>query len=298
MRAIDRNAVIHIDVTNACFLKCRNCTRHVGHHRTPYFMDMERIREGIRSLADFPGMIGIMGGEPTMHPRFRDLLATMRELVPDRRRRALWTAGFKWDDYRDDILETFDEDLITFNDHTQSCGRHHPLLLAIDDMIPDRTMRRTLIDACPFQSHWSASITPKGAFFCEIAASLDWLFDGPGGYVVEPGWWKRRPQDFQDQVDRYCGMCSGALPAKAESDGRGGRDGPTVECVSASNFVRLGIAGSPKLLAGHVMIRDKPYDEAELFACSKDWNPRSFRDFEAHVPEDAKNILTGTAKSA
>ena len=34
---------------------------------------------------------------------------------------------------------------------------------------------------------WSASITPKGAFR-EVAASLDYLLDGPGGYPIEKGW--------------------------------------------------------------------------------------------------------------
>ena len=28
--------------------------------------------------------------------------------------------------------------------------------------------------------------------FCEVAASLDYLFDGPGGYSLEKGWWKHQ----------------------------------------------------------------------------------------------------------
>ena len=52
--------------------------------------------------------------------------------------------------------------------------------------------------------------SPKGAFFCEIAGSLDMLFDGPGGWPIEPGWWKRTPADFGDQL-KWCEMCSVAL---------------------------------------------------------------------------------------
>ena len=35
MRPLSEMSVIQIEVTNACFLKCANCTRHVGHHRNP-----------------------------------------------------------------------------------------------------------------------------------------------------------------------------------------------------------------------------------------------------------------------
>ena len=63
----------------------------------------------------------------------------------------------------------------------------------------------------------------KGRIFCEVAASLDYLFEGPGGYEIKKGWWKKKPKDFQDQVKRYCTSCSGALPMKSESDGFGGR---------------------------------------------------------------------------
>jgi hypothetical protein len=68
-----------------------------------------------------------------------------------------------------------------------------------------------LRDDCWVQNNWSAAITPKGAFFCEVAASLDMTFDGPGGWKVEPGWWKRTPAEFGDQLD-WCERCSACLP--------------------------------------------------------------------------------------
>jgi hypothetical protein len=291
MRPIYENAVIHLDVTNVCHLSCANCTRHVGHHRKPYFMDMETVERGIVSLLDFPGRIGVMGGEPTLHPQFRDILATFRRMAP-REKREFWTAGFRWDDYKDDILDTFDRDLIHYNDHTQTTGRHQSLLIAIEEAIPDPELRKILIDNCPYQARWSASITPKGGFFCEIAASLDWLMDGPGGYPIEPGWWDRTPDRFQDQVERYCNKCSGAIPMASEPDGRGGRDGPTVDTVSPGNLERLRAAGSPKVARGGFRVRGEPFTLEEIEAAKPGWKPRQFRDFVAHAPEDVKNHLT------
>ncbi|MBR3458419.1 MAG: hypothetical protein IKH16_09765, partial [Selenomonadaceae bacterium] len=100
-----------------------------------------------------------------------------------------------------------------------------------------------LRDKCWVQNEWSASITPKGAFFCEIAAALDMLFDGPGGWKVEPGWWKRTPEEFGDQL-HWCEMCGFALDtfmrdAKEEQDD-----------VSPTLYEKLKAIGSPRLKAG------------------------------------------------
>jgi hypothetical protein len=287
MRPIYDNTVIQIDITNACHLNCANCTRFVGNHRKPYFMDLDTVERAIRSLDGFPGRIGIMGGEPALHPQFREILALMRELVP-KDKREFWTAGFKWAEYKDDIHETFDEDRIAFNDHTQETGRHQPLLVAIEEVVEDADLRAILIENCPFQARWSASITPKGAFFCEIAAAQDYLFEGPGGYDVVPGWWKKDPSEFQDQVNEYCGKCSGALPLPTFSDARGGRDGPSRDVVSHGNLARLVHVGSPKAKAGNYEIWDTPISADDL---PDDWDPREFRDFVAHNPEDVEEAV-------
>lgn len=286
MRPIFENTVIHVDVTNSCFLACANCTRAVGHHRKPYFMDLDMVRKAIASLQDFPGRIGIMGGEPCLHPKFLEILGIVREMIPDRRRREFWTSGFKWKEYREEILKTFDEDRVTYNDHSQASGRHQPLLVAIEEMVEDEELRKILINNCPFQARWSAAITPKGAFFCEIAAAQDYLFDGPGGYPIEPGWWKKSQPEFQDQVDQYCGRCSGALPMPAYSDNQGGRHGPSIDMVSPKNLERLLSIGSIRAHRGNVVVRTEPFTKEEIENHMKTWKPRQFRDFQAHLPED------------
>ena len=296
MRPIYENTVIHIDITNACHLSCANCTRHVGHHRKPYFMDLETIRKGIASLLDSPCRIGIMGGEPTLHPQFRDILSLIRETIPDRRKREFWTAGWKWAEYKEDILATFDEDRISYNDHTQTTGKHQPLLIAIEEAVEDPQLRKILIDNCPYQARWSASITPRGGFFCEIAASLDWLYqDLPGwepkGYPIEPGWWDKKPEQFQDQVTQMCGKCSGAIPMPSESDGRGGMDGPTIDTVSPGTLKRLLEVGSKKAWAKNIKVREEKFTPDEIEKNAVGWSPRSFRDFVAHTPEDVAKAL-------
>lgn len=290
MRPIRDNTVIQIEITNACHLSCRNCTRHVGHHRKPFFMELEFIEIAIRSVLASPCRIGIMGGEPCLHPHFKEVLSVYADLVPIERRE-FWTAGFKWGEYEEDIKATFLPERIAFNDHRAYDGLHSPLLVAIDDVVEDPELRRQLIENCPYQTHWSASITPKGGFFCEIAASLDWLFDGPGGYDVgDELWWDRDPSQFQDQVARYCGRCSGAIPMPAYSDGRGGRDGIAPDQISRSNLRDLVRVGSPKVARGGYEVWDRVIDREFVEEHAKR-NPRAYRSFIAHEKKDVDDNL-------
>lgn len=98
-----------------------------------------------------------------------------------------------------------------YNDHSE-VGKHQPWMIAIEETVEDERLRDELIQACWVQRFWSPSINPKGAFFCEIAAVIDLLFDGPGGFEVVPNWWNKDVPDFQQQVSTYCGRCGMALP--------------------------------------------------------------------------------------
>ncbi len=66
---------------------------------------------------------------------------------------------------------------------------------------------------------WSASITPKGAFFCEVAAAMDATLNGPGGWEIGPDWWHRTPDQFGEQL-KWCELCSAplAMPKRLATD--------------------------------------------------------------------------------
>lgn len=272
--------IIQIDITNCCPHRCSNCTRFNGHHKKPFFMDFVTFQDAVASLAGYKGMIGIMGGEPTLHPDFERIVEYFRKAVPDKaparerfepvtdfgavrnkrlakldRKRGLWTSlGSGYYKHYELIQDTFGYQCI--NDHKHA-GRHQALLLPRAELgISDADWKRYR-DNCWLQREWSATITPKGAFFCEVAGALDMLFDGPGGWPVEPGWWKREPKDFGDQLN-WCEMCSACLPVPS----RPATD--EVDDVSRSMKLRLAGVGSPKVRHGKVKVFDvksyKPED--------------------------------------
>lgn len=263
MRALDQAGNIQIEITNACIHECANCTRCVGHHKKPFMMNIDLVENAIRSLDGFNSIIGIMGGEPALHRQFKDICGLMQKYVPIYKA-GLWTSGFKWNEYQRLIWKTFG--LIVYNDHWSEEQQHQAILIAIDDVIQDKDLMWELIDHCWVQEMWSPSITPKGAFFCEVAAALDALFDGPGGYPVEKGWWKRGPADFQDQVKRYCTQCSGALPMLRPPNHY------KKDLVSKTNLERLIAVGSPKAMRGDVELFDRVMDE-EVCKYRRSWKP-------------------------
>lgn len=278
MKPLYEMKVIQIEVTNSCNHRCANCTRLIGHHKKPFFMDLDTIRVGLESLEEFKGHIGLMGGEPTLHPQFGEICKMYQEMIPEKGRREFWTSGYKWDEYEDIIRETFETEYIAYNDHTQDEGYHQPLLIASDEIIDDKDLMWKLIDNCWVQNRWSASITPKGCFFCEVAAALDILFDGPGGWPIEKGWWNKTPDQFQDQVKRYCSMCSAAIPLDIPSHHE------NYDFISKGNAEKLEKIDSPKFLAGHYKIYDKKYTYEDYKANFKAWAPGQYRDFIQHEP--------------
>ncbi len=260
--------IIQIDITNACINQCSNCTRFCGHHKKPFFMDWETFTRAVDSLKDFDRTIGIMGGEPTIHPQFQRFVQYIGEQYPskvklppitkpirnfikyirdrnfyldetlnDRKGPGLWTSLCNnYYEHFELIQDVFSYQCI--NDH-QNPSRHQPLLISRKDVGVSDDKWIEIRDKCWFQNMWSATITPKGAFFCEIAGALDMLFDGPGGWPIEPGWWKRDPKDFGDQLN-WCELCGGALLNK----GRFSYE--EIDDVSKTLFEKLKEVGSPK----------------------------------------------------
>lgn len=282
MIPIYRMKIIQIEITNACNISCSNCTRFVGHHRKPFFMDLETVARAIESLEGYQEQIGIMGGEPALHPQFPEICKLVREMIPERRKRQLWTNGYKWHEYKEIIDETFDRDLIIYNDHKDpEVGEHQPLLIAAEDVLEDRELMWRLIGNCWVQWRWAASITPKGGFFCEVAAAQDYLFEGPGGYPLEKGWWNKNPNEFVDQVKRYCPKCSAAIPM------RGVSSHAAYDVISAGNAGRLEEIGSPKYLKGNFKIANLKLTEEDIEqAVREGWTPWSHRPYKQCGPDE------------
>jgi hypothetical protein len=206
-------------------------------------------------MVGYPKMTGIMGGEPLMHPQFEELCKYAQEMIP-KTQLGLWTClPLKYIKYREIICETFGH--IFVNDHSRDDIYHCPLLVGLEEVYSTKEELFFVADKCWVQNYWSASINPKGAFFCEIAAAMSLLLDGPKGWEVENGWWWRTPKDFTSQIEEWCPKCGAALPLmrRKSIDGR--------DDISPKWLERLKDT-SPKIQRGTYVVTDFKFYKKEM----------------------------------
>lgn len=247
MRCLLDMDTIQIEVTNHCVRTCSNCTRFCGHHKHPYFMSLEQVEQALQSMEGFPKMVGIMGGEPLLHPEFEEVCKLALKYFK-RKQLGLWTGLPKgFERYREIICETFDH--ILLNDHSREDIFHQPLLVAADEVMEVERELFYLVDHCWVQNSWSACINPNGSFFCEVAGAWAML-NGNKGWPVEKGWWWRTPKDFKEQIETYCRGCGGALPIRRRTSNE------IVDDVSPKTLEFLKAIESPKVLKGQYVVHD------------------------------------------
>jgi hypothetical protein len=281
---------VQIELCSACVLHCSNCTRFSGTKQKETFITEEQFKAAIDSLVEYSKLphacVGFMGGEPVLHPLFSTFCDYAVSKI-DRMKLGLWStfpSGAKYKAYREVIARTFGN--ILLNDHSRDDILHAPVLMAAEDYfrkpcpdcegrghfvfsdMPDTKRECPLCNGkgtvtddlslfaatehCWIQESWSASVNSKGAFFCEVAAALDDLFGGPGGWPVEPGWWKRVPKDFTSQMEWACRKCGAALPIERTHNSQDPRDD-----VSASNLERLKAIKSKKVGRGEFILHEQ-----------------------------------------
>lgn len=271
--------IILIDITNACVHQCSNCTRFCGHHKKPFFMDFETFIRAVDSMDGFKGTVGLIGGEPTLHPDFDRMVryigekrgekvdfglyrpqrnfmdavhdVEMSHTYLDQDNKRMVYGGGVWSVMGDAYKKHYEviQDYAKYqalNDHSNPMY-HKPALISRKELgISDKDWP-AIRDNCWVVDVWSANITPKGAFFCEVAGCLDMLFDGPGGWPIEPGWWKRKPEEFGDQL-KWCEICGMAC----ETFTRDANEG--IDDVSPTLYEKLKEIGSRKVANGKVNV--------------------------------------------
>ena len=284
---------IQIIVTHRCPFNCCHCSQLVPHQPKPFVMSLDEVEAALKSLVDYPGHVGIFGGEPLCHPDFAEICCLMKKYVPVKARRELWTMGFLWDKYKNIIEDTFYKELIAYNEHeeAQPCW-HQPNQIAIDEVIKDRSVTWDIIENCWVQLRWSSAITPMGAYFCEMAAARAMMLGGPKGLPVEPGWWKRPLRDFTKLQREMCWQCSACLPMPMKAN-----DKQEWDDVSPKNFERMkskrelrvcDIEALRKYYEGHTFEPETEYEKRGYFKDFPDWKPNIYRLTTKHTPEDTE----------
>jgi hypothetical protein len=223
------NDTIQIVISRACDLFwCSNCTQLLPFRRDAVHMAPDVFRLALRSLEGWPGIRGVFGGNPCMHPQFPDLMAVLREEVPDQRQRGIWTNDLRQHGplVRDVF---FPRGRFNLNAHANPGAAavmdrylpgkvipssrtrpswHAPILLDWRDVGLTPAEWTEAREACDINRTWSAAICERDgapfAYFCEVGAALDGIRNENHGIPAVPGWWRNRMDGFGDQVAKCC----------------------------------------------------------------------------------------------
>ena len=246
MRAPYQMKIICIDITNKCDLGCSNCTRLLENQDAFWEMTPENFRTAVRSLSDYPGIVAVIGGNPTMHRSFAELCEIFTEERPNKALRGLWTNNvFKHSDLAEKTFGIFNlnphgaergikslSKLKALGWYHEGHSHHSPLLTAGKDLFEEGEMWER-ISRCDVNHEWSASIVQNNgklrAYFCEVAASFDLARGADNGVEPVAGWWRRPLSAYDEQVKRFCPGCG--IPAKL----KGHLDHEDTDTYTASN---------------------------------------------------------------
>lgn len=223
------NDTIQIVITRSCDLfRCSNCTQLLPFRTDALHMTPAVFRAALRSLEGWPGIRGIFGGNPVLHPQFPELCAILVEEVPDQAQRGIWTNGLR--KHGALVREVFyPRGRFNLNAHADReaaagfdrwlPGRmiptsrdrpswHSPILLHWRDVGLTPAAWVAAREACDINRSWSAAIFERDAapfaYFCEVGGALDGIRGTNHGIPAVPGWWRYRIDQFGDQVSGCC----------------------------------------------------------------------------------------------
>lgn len=230
------NGIIQIHITRACNLTCSHCTQGSNLAGKPVMMTLENFELAARSLRDYYGVVGIFGGNPTMHPQFKEITDILRDYIPFERR-GLWSNNLRG--HGKLCREVFNPAVSNLNVHCdkdaeaefrrdwpeakligQFDSSHSPVYVSMNDLGIMYTDKVKMINNCDINQLWSPIIcqTKHGAraFFCEIAGAQAMLMDSTNdtGLPVSDGWWKLPITAFEDQIRNHCFNCGVPLRGK------------------------------------------------------------------------------------
>jgi hypothetical protein len=237
-----RGGIIQVHVTRVCDLACVACTQGSNLGGKPTVITVENFEKAVISLIGYPGVVGIFGGNPTMHPKFTELCYILKNYIPFENR-GLWSNNLNGHGRL--CREIFNPAVSNLNVHENKdrfdemkrdwpeCNpigledsRHSPPFVAMKD-IEDLTDddRWKLINNCDVNQYWSAMVCQfRGevrAFFCELAGAQSMLHEHDLSYPDTGmkdlnGWWRKPIEKFENQILKHCFECGVPLRGKGD----------------------------------------------------------------------------------
>ena len=198
---------LEIDLTYRCQLRCSNCSR--GCTQSPSDLDIRisQVMEFLDSSLDQGrswNKVRILGGEPTLHPNFLDIINIMyqwfEEHSPQTDIQVVSNGAGKF------VKENYYQIPITwqtessFKDGTDP-DYFDPVNIAPKDLPAFKN--EDFSKACWVAMECGMALTPNGYFPCSVAGAIDRMFSMNGGLKTLP----IDTENLQSELSKYCSLC-------------------------------------------------------------------------------------------
>ena len=218
--------LVEIDITYQCNLKCINCNRSCTQAPSDTEMPVSTIETFIRESVEKNlkwKRIRILGGEPTLHSRFFDIIDRLREYRSVHNPAVRLVLGTNY--FGEKVLDVLDKlpgDIIIKS--TLKTSRVHlfrPFNVAPVDAWFNRFSDYST--GCRIIADCGLGLTPSGYYMCAVAGGIDRIFQYHLGRDNLP-----KPSDtMKDQMSAFCRVCGHfgfQWPVKKEKMSRSWKD--------------------------------------------------------------------------
>jgi hypothetical protein len=197
---------VEIDVTYNCNLRCINCNRSCSQAPSEVEMPVATIESFIAQSVDHKipwKRIRILGGEPTLHSRFFDIV----DRLIDYRRihnpsvRLVVCSNFHGGRVRRALEQLPVSIVIKSTLKTSRSNLFRPFNLAPVDSPFNRFFDYTC--GCRIIEECGLGLTPSGYYMCAVAGGIDRIF----GYCLGRAYLPDASDDFGDQMAAFCPLC-------------------------------------------------------------------------------------------
>lgn len=198
--------LIEIDITYLCNLHCLNCNRSVTQARDAMHMTVDTVRKFVdESLAVQKcwRRIRVLGGEPTLHPQFQEILQELQRYKATYQDCILEVVTNGYGRRVQSVLAALPPDVMIDNSQKESPVQVHfgPFNLAPqDDPGFDGAEYK---NGCAVLEECGMGLTPMGYYPCAVAGGIDRILGENLGASSLPA----DDDDMIAAVDRLCRLC-------------------------------------------------------------------------------------------
>jgi hypothetical protein len=229
---------VEVDITYLCDLGCFNCDRSCSQDPTSDHMSVGQIRQFLEESMGRQirwKRIGLLGGEPTCHPHFLevvDLVCQYRDEFSPETQISVATNGHSEQAMK--LISQLPASVRVKN--SAKTTREQPLFHTFNVAAVDvRDYRKVdFSNACPVTQKCGIGVTPYGYYPCAAAGAIDRTFGFDLGRKVLP----QDRDDMKQELRALCALCGHFGAYNIESALTGPLEGPVMSRTWAEAYER------------------------------------------------------------